>query len=234
MKDVIHPLNHVPHDLLQILDLDVCIKHQQRVWYRHIDSLDCIVISLTRCIAVLLRRTGAEVLVVTCITILPKLGWVRSMYHYLMGHACVWVYCSWIRYNCTNLMRVASRLWLARVVIRDVSRIDHPARSLGRNILLRIDLLSVLINIPLRIDSLRYLLLHELLLLKIYLGILLLIDFLEHLLTKICTCLHFFSLATHLILSHHYLPILSVLGLLSLRHHCLHYESSLSFLCRPW
>lgn len=76
MEDVVDSLDDVAHDLLQILDLDVAVEHQERVRNRHVYPLNCVVVSFARSVAVFLRWT--------CCVLGRRLH--RSMHDHLVSH----------------------------------------------------------------------------------------------------------------------------------------------------
>lgn len=59
MEDVINTLDNVSYYLLQVLDLDVAIKHQKWVWNRNVDALHGAALDLACCVTVFLGWTRA-------------------------------------------------------------------------------------------------------------------------------------------------------------------------------
>ncbi len=83
MEDVVHPLDYVSHDLLEVLNLHVAVQHQQGVRDRHVYTFNCVVLGLASGVAVLFGWAGAEVVLVAL------RNRVRSLDHDLVRHRSV-------------------------------------------------------------------------------------------------------------------------------------------------
>lgn len=177
MKYIINSLYHISYNFLEVLDLNVSIQHQERIWNSNIYSFNCTIFCFACRVAMFLGRTSTKM--ICCCIIWLMLSRVWSMNNNLMSHTSIWINCPRIWNNCCYLMSVISWLRLAWIMICNISWINYSTWGLCWGNCLWIYFLPIFINISLWIDCLRNLLLHILLLLlDIHLCILLLTNFL--------------------------------------------------------
>ena len=89
MKYVINSLDDISDYLLEILNLDIAIQHQEWVWNGDVYAFNCTALCLACGVAVLFGGTTIEVIYIS--VTLVRLD-VRGMHHYLVCYLIILLY----------------------------------------------------------------------------------------------------------------------------------------------